>query len=140
MAIHAMQSTLNSATRNQFTLCDESNVLQAQTWSSRCLSFECTQQPNPLQPRKHLNTPLEHSSSMAQNQSTAKPLVKFMPRTTYRPKRQDTDTKKEAYIDHDEVIKFVASMKDRVQVLESSLENQEKQTAKLQELLDELRQ
>lgn len=71
---------------------------------------------------------------MAQNHSTAKPFIKFFPRTTYRPKKQ------ESYIDHDEVIIFIATMKDRVKALESSLEKQEKHTAKLQELVDDLRQ
>jgi hypothetical protein len=67
------------------------------------------------------------------------PFVKFMPRTTYRPKKQDSDTEEESYPDYDEVIKFLAAMKDRIQALESSVKNQEKQTAKLQELVDDLR-
>lgn len=78
---------------------------------------------------------------MAQSHSTAKPFIKFFPRTTYRPKKQDPETKKEeSDIGHDEMIMFIAAMKDRVKALESSLEKQEKHTAKLQELVDDLRQ
>jgi hypothetical protein len=77
---------------------------------------------------------------MALIQSTAKPFVKFMPRTTYRPKKHETDTKKVLYIDHNEVIKFIAAMKVQIQALGSSLETQEQHTAKLQELVDDLRQ
>lgn len=77
---------------------------------------------------------------MAETHSEPKPFVKFMARTTYRPKKEDSNTKEETYPDHDEVIKFLAAMKHQVQALESSLEKQEKHTAKLQELVDELHQ
>lgn len=78
---------------------------------------------------------------MAQNDSAAKPFTKFFPRTTYRPKKQESETKKEeSYADHDEVIKFIATMKDRVQAFEASLEKQEKETAKIQGLVNDLLQ
>ena len=76
---------------------------------------------------------------MAQSNSAAKPFPKFYPRTTYFLKKQDSETKKEESCrDHNEVTKIIATMKDLVQDLEASLENQEKEVAKIRGLLDDL--
>jgi predicted RNase H-like nuclease (RuvC/YqgF family) len=67
------------------------------------------------------------------------PIDKFMPRTTYRPKKQDSDSNTKEELSQD-VKKTLDAMEKRIQTLETSLEEQQKHTAKLQELVDDLRQ